>query len=326
MLGLLAAAFVSLAGCGHDEAVDEAEEGATPPLSASGLRAVWGSSAEDVWVVGADGVIFHFDGESWLPFESGTRQDLQAVHGTGPSDAWAVGDDTLLHWDGEVWTEQLPDVELFEMLLGVWCERPGKVWMSGVATDVNQGVMRFFDGGTEGRWEEEGVWEVAVANGSTSLWDVWGAGPTEIWSGGTSAGGGGFVVHGGGQAFDLVGYSGGAARAIWGTAGNDVWIAPYEGAMHHWDGVAWTPSPGVEVQNLIGVGGSARDDAWAVGLDGAIFHWDGASWESSFVETGRHLSSVWAAARDDAWIAGAEGTLLHWNGSEWEVVSEPLPE
>jgi len=318
------AAALSASACGDNVTIERSEE-APVSLTTNGLRGVWGSSADDVWVVGAAGTIFHFDGESWQPFASGTEDDLQAVHGTGPGDVWAVGDDTIVRWDGEVWTEELAGMDLFEMLLGVWCERPGKVWMSGVAIDMNQGLMRVFeeDGAVDASGQPEDLWDFALTSDATSLWDVWGAGPEDIWSGGTRYGGGGYVVHGGGQAFDAVGYDGGAPRAIWGTAVDDVWIAPYEGAMHHWDGTTWSAAPGAEVQKLIGAGGSARDDAWAVGLDGAIFHWDGASWEPSDAGTTANLSSVWAAARDDAWIVGAAGTVLRWDGAAWAAVSGP---
>jgi hypothetical protein len=313
--------------CGVNEpavaVVTEVEDAS--PLTDKGLRGVWGSSADDVWVVGAEGVIFHYDGEAWLPSSSGTVMDLQAVHGTGWDDVWAVGEDTVLHFDGQVWTEHLPDQDIMEVLLGVWCERSGKVWMSGVATDVNEGVLRVFERDAGGA-EEEGRWEVATAAGSTSLWDVWGAGPGDIWSGGTATGGSGFVVRGDGLAFDLIGYEGGAPRAIWGSATDDVWIAPYVGAMHHWDGLAWTAAPGADVQKLLGAGGSGRDDAWAVGLTGAVLHWDGAGWEPSTVDTVHNLSGVWAASRDDAWIVGARGTLLHWDGSVWTSVSGPPAE
>jgi hypothetical protein len=321
----LVLAALSTFACASEPQDGDPDADEATSLTTNGLRGVWGSSAEDVWVVGAAGTVLHFDGEAWTPFDSGTDRDLQAVHGTGPDDVWAVGADTIVRWDGAVWTEQLAGVELFEELLGVWCERPGKVWMSGVATDVNQGLMRLFeaDGDTAEDGQPMDLWVFALASGSTSLWDVWGSGPGDVWSGGTRSGGGGYVVHGGEEAFDLVGYDGGPPRAIWGTAADDVWIAPYEGAMHHWDGTAWAAAPGADVQKLIGAGGSARDDAWVVGLDGAVFHWDGAGWEPSEVDTVSNLSSVWAADRDDAWIVGAEGTLLRWDGSVWRSVSRP---
>jgi hypothetical protein len=75
------------------------------------LRAVWGSSAQDVFAVGRDGVILHFDGTDWTHMNSGTAMDLNGVWGTGPDDVFAVGGSerdeayTIRHFDGSRWSE-----------------------------------------------------------------------------------------------------------------------------------------------------------------------------------------------------------------------------
>lgn len=71
-------------------------------------NAIWASGSNDVWLVGASGVIRHFDGTAWrlvpLSLSSTTPllQDLYDIH-AGPSAAggerevWVVGDDVALH-------------------------------------------------------------------------------------------------------------------------------------------------------------------------------------------------------------------------------------
>lgn len=48
-----------------------------------GLFKVWGTGADDVWAVGADGTVLHKSGSAWARVESGRRETLFAVWGTG---------------------------------------------------------------------------------------------------------------------------------------------------------------------------------------------------------------------------------------------------
>lgn len=67
------------------------------------LNAVWGSSAADIWAVGAAGALAHWTGASWAN-ASGSTASLNGVWGSGSSDIWAVGaSGTLLHWNGSSW-------------------------------------------------------------------------------------------------------------------------------------------------------------------------------------------------------------------------------
>ncbi|NOU29803.1 MAG: hypothetical protein HOO96_18010 [Polyangiaceae bacterium] len=45
-------------------------------------RSVWGSAANDVWIVGGAGSVFHFDGTRWSTQTSGVRYDLISVAGS----------------------------------------------------------------------------------------------------------------------------------------------------------------------------------------------------------------------------------------------------
>src|SRR5215468_11175954 len=55
------------------------------------FHGVWGTSATNVWVVGASGMILHWNGTGWAEVDSGTTGDLRSISGTSVSDAWAVG-------------------------------------------------------------------------------------------------------------------------------------------------------------------------------------------------------------------------------------------
>jgi len=68
----------------------------------------WGSSSNDIFIVGSNGSITHYDGSSFTLMESGTDVELRDITGyvdseTGLTHAWAAGPLTLLHYDGYEW-------------------------------------------------------------------------------------------------------------------------------------------------------------------------------------------------------------------------------
>ena len=78
-------------------------------MSSSSLRrleALWGAGENDVWAVGAQGVIRHWSGgPAWTIVPSPVIEDLHGVWGSRSDDVWAVGDDgVVIHWDGKAWT------------------------------------------------------------------------------------------------------------------------------------------------------------------------------------------------------------------------------
>ena len=73
------------------------------------LYSLWGSGPTDVFAVGANGTIVHYNGVTWSPMISGTTSQLVAVGGTGPNDVFAGGTGgLLLHYDGTDWTPLRP--------------------------------------------------------------------------------------------------------------------------------------------------------------------------------------------------------------------------
>lgn len=100
------------------------------------LEAVWGSSADDVWAVGAQGNIRRIrpGDERWRKVESPTTETLRAVWGTGPNDVWIAGDSgTILHYDGTKFAASSAQLPLGPRpnLHGIWGSSPSDVWIVG---------------------------------------------------------------------------------------------------------------------------------------------------------------------------------------------------
>jgi photosystem II stability/assembly factor-like uncharacterized protein len=69
------------------------------------LSGLWGFDGNDVWAVGDQGVLRHWNGEAWSIVASPVLADLHGVWGARPDDVWAVGEDgTVVHWDGVSWS------------------------------------------------------------------------------------------------------------------------------------------------------------------------------------------------------------------------------
>jgi hypothetical protein len=112
-----------------------------PNWGATQLLDIWGASARDVWAVGTQGTIMRYDGTSWRKVASGTTQWLFGVHGSSANDVWIVGDwATVLHWDGARLT-QVAGIEpsFTAFLKSVWAFSPSDVWIVG-------GKILHFDG------------------------------------------------------------------------------------------------------------------------------------------------------------------------------------
>ena len=76
------------------------------PTGGSPLYGLWGTSATNIYAVGAAGRILHFDGSAWTSMNSPTRARIARVTGSGANDIWAAGDTVLLHFDGSTWKSE----------------------------------------------------------------------------------------------------------------------------------------------------------------------------------------------------------------------------
>jgi len=92
---------------------------------------VWGTSSDDLYVVGEVGTVWHKKGADWVlesnpPLAAST---LFTVAGSGKSDVYAVGNFDVLHSNGAKW-EKLP-IQLTGSVNGVACASPDEVAMVG---------------------------------------------------------------------------------------------------------------------------------------------------------------------------------------------------
>jgi len=106
-----------------------------PTLQRSGVGAffkVWGTGADNVYVVGQRGVVLHRVGGAWREELVGVSADLVSVWGTDADHVLAVGgraNAVVARWDGRAWTARTLDY--FPGLNGVWMRRPDAAHVVG---------------------------------------------------------------------------------------------------------------------------------------------------------------------------------------------------
>jgi hypothetical protein len=157
----------------------------TGELGAATAYGVWGSSADDVWLVGDNrrpgpgqagwtlhGTRAQDGGLAWSETESQSMAVLEGVWGSSADDVWAVGGaGTIRHFDGRLRWESVPSPTV-DALNSVWGSGPNDVWAVGDA-----GTILHWDGAT---WKSS-VAAFAADKKRPNLYSVWGSGPNDVW-------------------------------------------------------------------------------------------------------------------------------------------------
>ncbi|GDX83339.1 hypothetical protein LBMAG42_51500 [Deltaproteobacteria bacterium] len=284
------------------------------------LLSVWGTSVDDVFVVGADGgagpMAYHLSGGEWAPMTGFDPGDLWWVHG-GADGIWACGaSGRVFHGD-----ENGVNIEGFVTdpaitLFGVWGPGDGTAWTVG--GDVSQSSaaaqMWYYDGSS---WSKVAL--PAEAAERIAIFKVWGASASDVWA----VGGAGLSMHYDGSAWSVVDTLNSSTLltvndgfAVGGT--NAGTILKLEGG-----GTVWTDeSPDYAVQ-INGVRGG--DSPVAVGMQGSVWLRDDEGWAAAPGErpTYQDLHGVWRDPDEAIWAVGGHvsadpliyGTLVYAGGA-----------
>jgi len=95
---------------------------------------VWGSAANDMWVIGDWGRVMHFDGASWTAERLTDSPRLVTIHGGGPADAVIVGGRNtaeIFQNGGSGWSDNLAP-ENTTALNGVYVSASGRAAAAGM--------------------------------------------------------------------------------------------------------------------------------------------------------------------------------------------------
>ncbi|MGE3670503.1 MAG: hypothetical protein AB7K71_12630 [Polyangiaceae bacterium] len=240
-----------------------------------------GTSHSDVWAVGEDGLVVHFDGQKWSKPQALVPPTdpaaLRKLDGTSTEDVWAVGGNLAAHFDGTAWTNLSPTLISQPAFSGVWVESTSSVYL----TDAG-GALLHYDGS---QWSE-------VARSELTLGDVVGVGPGEVWISAKQSNDV-FAVHyrdGVLKEFPVgrTVNAGDSPSAIWASSNCNVWIAAQGGAFR-FDGTKWDKFPLKSDYRASAIWGTQGDDVWA-SVDFDTYHFDGSTFQ---VSEGSQGGAIW---------------------------------
>jgi hypothetical protein len=214
------------------------------------LKGVWGSSADNVWIVGDKGTALHWTGRGLCPWQLPISQ-VEGISGSAPDDVWVAGgsDGSLAHFDGVKWTaSKLPSTD-FDTLHGVFVAGRNDAWVVGKSP-------WHFDGTT---------WTKKLVSGpaSTSSYDtIWGTGSKDVYAAGTFV-----MAHWDGVAWTPIDWMTASGEGLGGTTASDVFVAGSD--VKHWDGASWTSAP-IGPKPSINALWVSPTEIWAAGDYGAV--------------------------------------------------------
>lgn len=288
------------------------------------LMSVSGTSARDVWAVGADtrdgngALVLHFDGSGWTRKSTGVEADLWWVHVFGPGSVWMGGTHgALLHSDGDSFHKL--DTPRMGQIFGIWGASEDDIWIVGGEPDAEPGFLWHYDGNSVSDMSDM----VPDEAQGTPLFKVWGRARDDVWIVGLD----GVALHWDGAALAL-GVTNTKERlfTVHGPpSGKPAFVAVGGDAsaiMLQNDGTTWhTVKPNPAPTQLFGVCMHSSKLGYAVGYDGIVLEYDGAAWKllTTPFELSNPLHSVWVDPDQGVWAVGGDvlspvpvdGVLVH---------------
>lgn len=327
---ILAAAGFLGSCAGHETAAPDCrkltehfcQEELTPHNAA--MRALWGSSATDIWAGGDEGLLLHYDGTSWASVPSGTTDPLVALWGSAPDDIWALGDTgadhsavdsynrTLLHYDGRTWAPIWHGVTGPSQNIRISGSGPNDIWVDGAPPLHYDGT----------------AWTAFPQGSPSAMCHFWVWAVDDVWRG-CSSSSGWSLAHFDGTAWtdsSVPGATGiNSILALWGSVGNDVWAASDTSKLLHYDGAGWKVEALPQYSSVVGFWGSGPKDLWGIDFT-TLLHYDGATWSEA--NPGFHipLHGLWGSGPKDLWAVGEDGAILRYAENRWSLArTSPWP-
>jgi hypothetical protein len=333
----------AVAACGDNRRQDEHWQLVSSRLDEA-LLSIGGSSATDVWAVGADAgagpIVLHYDGTRWTRVVTGSRGALWWTQTFPDGTTFMAGEQsTILRSTDRVTFTRMHTPGLASYtVFGLWGANPSDVYAVG-SVSGREGFIWHFDGTA---WSDVPVTApVPLTAGcdAPGFFKVWGDGAGHVYVVGgrgvflrrdptgdfaavdTGTEGTLFTVHGTADRAVMVGINGDGSGAIFeaGTGMGTTNVAP------------------AGIPLLQGVALDADGHGWATGLEGQIVERSNGSWHA--VRTGlalpdlESLHAVWIDPSGGAWAVGGNvlgttldgGAMLHWGPRDVAAYAAPLP-
>jgi photosystem II stability/assembly factor-like uncharacterized protein len=274
------------------------------------IEAIWGSGPSDVYLVGQDGLVIHYDGQKWARIgvdvlKNGTVYD---VTGTSSKDVWfATSGVGAVHFDGAHWVPMKGGTSC----CGLHAISPSNVWGASAAS------VDHYDGKT---------WSITGGTATKGVGDVWASSATDVYVSDDNA----TLHHYDGKVWSKVQWSlkprvengKPLMHTVWGTGPNDVFVGGGESIVMHFDGKGWTQHDvGSDTRDsVMSLMGSASDDVYAISMFRRVYRYDGTAWSwlSELASHKHRGQAMWLSGPEDLWFGLDRGTVVRFQRS-WTV-------
>jgi ABC-type branched-subunit amino acid transport system substrate-binding protein len=259
--------------------------------TSEGLLDVWSSSDDNVYVVGLNGTILHYNGNTWSKVNTGTSAHYWCVWGNSSSNVWAMFSNGVIdRYDGNTWNSYHSGIQ--KIFTSIWGSSANDVFAAG-----KNGTIIHYDGNT---------WSPMNSGTDNHLNNIWGSSANDIFAVGHY----GTILHYDGTAWShMTSGTREDIEGVWGNSANDVIAVRYTGPVLHYDGNSWSPMNSGSRLWLRDVWGNLTNDVYGVGSYGRIMHYDGNVWSKMNSETSVQLSSV-GGNNLNVYAVGKNGTIL----------------
>ncbi len=275
------------------------------------LRDIWGDGTGTLFTVGDDGVILRFDGAEWHLEPAGTNEDLAKVRCAPGGDTFvAGGGGTVLRRDGGSWTDL--QFSITANVTALWAFADDDVYA------VSVGVLAVYDGT---RWTllptplVQGIEEIS-GTPDGDLFMVKSA--RAAW-----------LVDGVWSHSDISDPSR-SLQSVSGTSIASMITVGKYATVAAFDGAEWTTGEkGSAIEDIGNLHGT-RGEVWAAGWGSRPGHFDGASWQwedPPFNEAQDALFSAWVDPSGTVWAGGQKftprdgtGVIARLDGGTWTTV------
>ena len=230
------------------------------------VHALWAGAANDVWAVGQNGLVMHWNGVRWSKWSEQLAGDLHAVWGRSRDDVWINGcANNFHHWNGAAWSSVPNPVpaSYAGVCPALWGASAIDVSAIGFA-----GFLRW--NGAAWRYELNPLKDPPLApNGRVAaLWSA--TASSDLWAVGEEEGGPLVVRRHAGRWTKLrTPRTNGALLGLWGDRDDDIWAVGSNGLILHWDGRSWNKEETGVVEQLSSIHG-AGGTVWIVGQGGTV--------------------------------------------------------
>jgi hypothetical protein len=254
-------------------------------------------SGTDIWGVGANGTIAHYDGVDWIEFVNMGSFNINGIDMVTASDGWAVGNSGKIYqYNGAVWSEfvdlgavAINDIEMLSATSG---------WAVGASAKIY-----FYNGAT---------WEESIDFGAPDINGIDMVTASDGWAVGNS---GKIYQYNGAVWSEFVDFVGANFNAVAMVSASDGWAVGNGGDIYRWNGSVWASVASPVSENLDGVFMVSATDGWAVGDSGKILHWNGIVWSETIDIGGTALNAVAFVNATSGWVLGNGGMVQQYLNS-----------